>query len=67
MPGMDPVYAMRRQTLARSAAQALATAVTCSGADPGSVAQPPFSTYSPCAHVSVFLSAARFAIVSGAP
>jgi len=49
-------------------AQALATADTRSGElDPGTVAQPPFSTKSPCAHESVFLSAARLATTSGVP
>ena len=34
--------------------------------DPGDVAQPPFSTKSPCDHESTFLSAARLADTSGA-
>ena len=50
---------------ASNEAQALATADTCSGGfDPGAVAQPPFSTKSPCDHESTFLSAARLAETS---
>ena len=51
-------------TVASNNAHALATAVTRSGVDPGTAAQPPFSTKSPCDHESTFLSAARLADTS---
>src|SRR6478672_5315657 len=48
-----------------SAAQALATAVTCSGlGGPGTAAHPPFSTNSDCDHASVFFSASLLATTS---
>src|SRR6185295_7397210 len=52
---------------ASSTAQALATADTRSDEFfPGTVAQPPFSTKSPCDQLSTFLSAARLAGASPA-